>query len=82
MSKILNEEYLPYDATSNRRINLIKQLATNHDTLKQIEDVGILSYMRRNGLEKESNKFNMAQTVKEFNEVCKVHPVLMLNEQE
>lgn len=50
--------------------------------MQQIEDIGILSYMRRNGLEKESDKFNMAQTIKEFNERAKCHPVLQENEDE
>ena len=76
LSRILNDEYLPYTTSSKRRMDLIKKLATNHETMKNIEDVGILSYMRRNGLEKESNKYDMAQTLIDFNKECEVHPVL------
>jgi hypothetical protein len=35
--------------------------------MKNISDVGILSYMRRNGLEKESHKADVALTIADFN---------------
>jgi hypothetical protein len=34
--------------------------------LNQREDIGILAYMRRNGLEKQENKYNSEATVAEF----------------
>lgn len=33
--------------------------------------------MRRHGLERESKKFDLKQTVDDFNKDCEVHPVLM-----
>jgi hypothetical protein len=48
----------------------------NHRTLQNIEDVSILAYVRRNGLEKPENKFNPAQTLKDFQDQASVHPTL------
>ena len=54
---------------------------SNHRTLQNFEDVGIIAYMGRNGLEKESNKYNMAQTLKDFNQLASCHPQLIEEKQ-
>ncbi len=42
--------------------------------LKLKEEVGILAYLRRNGLENESNKYNSQRTIEEFQTLTSQHP--------
>jgi hypothetical protein len=53
-------------APSDQRQNLVKKLGTNARMIKLKEDMGVLAYLRRNGLEKESLKYNSQQTLEEF----------------
>jgi len=39
--------------------------------------MGILAYMRRNGLENQSNKGNAQAMIKEFIEETSIHPCLL-----
>jgi hypothetical protein len=54
----LNDEFLPLKAPSDQRQNLVRKLGANARMVKLKEDMGILAYLRRNGLEKESLKYS------------------------
>ncbi len=77
-SKHLNSDYLSEQATAQQRSQLVQKLASNNRSLKIKEDVGVLAYLRRNGLEKESNKYNSQQTIDDFETLTNCHPKLNL----
>jgi hypothetical protein len=61
-------------ATSERRKQRISRVGVQNRILKLKEDVGILAYLRRNGLENEANKFNSQKTIEDFQTLTSRHP--------
>jgi len=53
---------------------MVRRIGIQNRMLKLKEDVGILAYLRRNGLENESNKHNSQRTIEEFDTITSQHP--------
>jgi hypothetical protein len=66
LSKQLNADYMSLKVPSDKRNSRIQRIAVQNRMLKLKEDVGVLAYLRRNGLENESNKYNSSRTIIEF----------------
>lgn len=68
---------MPLKAKSHTRVTRVERIGMQIRAELRKEDLGILAYMRRNGLEKAENYNNCDATIQEFRELSSGHPQLV-----
>ena len=76
MAKAADKNFIPISAKSEVRVRKVNQLGIGLRADLRKEDIGILAYMRRNGLEKREHYNNCDATVKIFRQETSIHPQL------
>ena len=74
MAKAADKNFIPLNAKSEIRVRKVNQLGIGLRADLRKEDIGILAYMRRNGLEKKENYNNCDATVQAFRKETSIHP--------
>ncbi len=63
LSKVVKVDYVGPHAKSSVRMSMVERAGMRERIANLKEETGILAYMRRNGLEKQSNYFNSKATL-------------------
>ena len=66
LQRTIKPDFIPLNSKSEVRVKNIQDFAKKMQAENKREDLGILAYMRRNGLEKKENYYNSDATVFEF----------------
>lgn len=66
LSKVIKVDFVAPNAKSSVRMSMVERAGMRERIANLKEETGILAYMRRNGLEKQSNYFNAKATLQEF----------------
>ena len=74
LQRTIKPDFIPLNSKSEVRVKNIQDFAKKMQAENKREDLGILAYMRRNGLEKKENYYNSDATVFEFRQDTAFHP--------